>query len=493
MANTDKKDLDKYTKYLSLKAVQVVVQSRLGEKCNAASFPDTSGGTSWYNLAIRDIPEVTSETKKSMSGQLPSPGRPLVVEISLKTVEGDSLVLEWWRLAVVAGGDPQVKVTHAVYNRMGLLLKSLVTVTRITPAYKLSRRQGQDSYVICYRIFLGDPVEPPDLGEGALTARVGQVATPESTIVCCVDYRTSMTITPRPVSQPILVKSDHFDAKEETPKMHRREHRTSESSEQGVTSDDSQEIRVFATSPLDRIRRIDDDPNDRLRFGAFARTDSLPCLEEELQQEPLLNLIPRPRPGSAVSVTSGETSGTDSHTDTQFLMSSDSGKLGAGSGTVVGSGPTAAVAGPSSGAAAVVTGSGRGRANSLGSKGPGALGARKCLSEMLGEDKPELRRSSSVFGTSEPDREFVMIDLKTPFAQQSAYMEGGSSTGSDPTLGSFFKDVSSAPSLQSLPISAIPIKETLQTWGSQLSTFESNLHQYDDMLEDFGSNTQIDS
>ena len=48
--------------------------------------------------------------------------------------------------------------------------------------------------------------------------------------------------------------------------------------------------------------------------------------------------------------------------------------------------------------------------------------ARKCLSEMLGEDKPELRRSSSVFGTSEPDREFVMIDLKTPFAQQSAYM-----------------------------------------------------------------------
>ena len=31
-----------------------------------------------------------------------------------------------------------------------------------------------------------------------------------------------------------------------------------------------------------------------MRFGAFARTDSLPCLEEELQ-EPLLNLLPRPR------------------------------------------------------------------------------------------------------------------------------------------------------------------------------------------------------
>ena len=42
--------------------------------------------------------------------QVPSPGLPLVCEISLKTAEGDSLVLELWRLAVVAGGDPSVKV-----------------------------------------------------------------------------------------------------------------------------------------------------------------------------------------------------------------------------------------------------------------------------------------------------------------------------------------------------------------------------------------------
>ena len=122
---------------------------------------------------------------------------------------------EVWRLAVVAGGDPGVKVTHQVYNRMSLLLKSLVTVARVTPAYKLSRRQGPDSYVICYRVMLGDPGTAPDLGEGALTARVGMVTTPVSTIVCCVDYRTNMTITQRhsAASQPILVKSDHFEAR----------------------------------------------------------------------------------------------------------------------------------------------------------------------------------------------------------------------------------------------------------------------------------------
>jgi len=40
---------------------------------------------------------------------------------------------------------------------MSLLLKSLLAVTRVTPAYKLSRRQGADSYLICYRIYSGEP------------------------------------------------------------------------------------------------------------------------------------------------------------------------------------------------------------------------------------------------------------------------------------------------------------------------------------------------
>jgi len=543
LSTSDKKDLDKFTKYLSIKAVQAVVQSRLGEKSNMPSIFDTSGGTSWYNLAIRDIPEVLTETKRAMSGHLPSPGRPLVVEVSLKTVEGDSLVLEWWRLSVVAGGDSQVKVTHTVYNRMGLLLKSLITVTRVTPAYRLSRTQGQDSYVICYRVFLGEPADPPDLGEGALTARVGQVTTPVSTIVCCVDYRTSMTITPQQATQPILVKSDHFEARDDiTPRMLRREYRTSESSEQGVTSDESQEMRLFATSPPDRPKKVDDEGGEKMRFGAFARTESLPCLEEELQ-EPLLNLLPRPRPGSAVSVTSGETSGTDSHTDTQFLMSSDSGKL--------------AERGIDRGGSGFDRSSserGRGRAHSLGNKtqhsqspGPGFPGMKKCFGDALNEEKSNLERRSSgtslsagggsaptaavsepvdtgapvggcgadrrsigdvgrrlsgtgggtsIFGTSELDREFVMIDLKTPFAAQPSSSAEGSSvggTGTDPSLGSFFKDVSSAPSLQSLPNATGPIRETLQTWHSQIDTFESNMQQYEDFLDDIGSASELEN
>ena len=73
---------------------------------------------------MKDNVEVMTETKRALGGQVrvahslaptscpqvPSPGLPLVCEISLKTAEGDSLVLELWRLALIAGGDPSVKV-----------------------------------------------------------------------------------------------------------------------------------------------------------------------------------------------------------------------------------------------------------------------------------------------------------------------------------------------------------------------------------------------
>uniref|UniRef100_A0AC11DI71 Autophagy related 13 n=1 Tax=Ovis aries TaxID=9940 RepID=A0AC11DI71_SHEEP len=66
--------------------VQVIVQARLGEKiCTRSSSSPT--GSDWFNLAIKDIPEVTHEAKKALAGQLPAVGRSMCVEISLKTSE----------------------------------------------------------------------------------------------------------------------------------------------------------------------------------------------------------------------------------------------------------------------------------------------------------------------------------------------------------------------------------------------------------------------
>lgn len=46
--------------------------------------------------------------------------------------------------------EKDIKVSYTVYTRLSLLLKSLLAITRVTPAYKLSRKQGHD-YVILYR------------------------------------------------------------------------------------------------------------------------------------------------------------------------------------------------------------------------------------------------------------------------------------------------------------------------------------------------------
>lgn len=111
-----------------------------------------------FNLAIQDVPEVLTEAKRALSNEFFNSSIPLCIEISLKTVDGDTMVLEMWSLGLVPEQpDPSVRVTYTVYNRMGILLKSLLSISRITPAYKLSRRQGPDSYIICYRIYIGEP------------------------------------------------------------------------------------------------------------------------------------------------------------------------------------------------------------------------------------------------------------------------------------------------------------------------------------------------
>ncbi|KAG7204849.1 hypothetical protein KM043_005251 [Ampulex compressa] len=206
----DKKDLDKFTKFLALKAAQIIVQSRSGEKVGTKCKPNSSG-TDWFNLAIHDLPEVLAEAKRALCGEIVNSTIPLCIEISLRTVEGDTMVLETWSLGVLPEhSDPTVRVTYTVYNRMGILLKSLISVSRITPAYKLSRRQGPDSYVICYRIYMGEP-QLHTLGDNYKHVRVGQLCTPVGTIHLSVSYRTKMTISPTHTGRDsIMLKSDHF-------------------------------------------------------------------------------------------------------------------------------------------------------------------------------------------------------------------------------------------------------------------------------------------
>jgi len=201
--------------------------------------------------------------------------------------------------------------------------------------------------------------------------------------------------------------------------------------------------------------------------GAFAGGSAaeLPSLEEELAQEPLLQLLPRPRPASTISVQSGEVSNTSmgTDTDTQFLMSSDSGSK-----------------------------------VQVGEKEKPA----KLTKKLSATEKDEtstvavktglVRRpsGSSLFGTNEVTNDFVMVDLKTPFAAATTSADAPG-TVTDPTLGSFFKEVSAAPQLNSLTGPA-PLLDQADLWSSQLVSYQESLAGYDDLLNQMGSGSEAE-
>uniref|UniRef100_A0A671RSR4 Autophagy-related protein 13 n=1 Tax=Sinocyclocheilus anshuiensis TaxID=1608454 RepID=A0A671RSR4_9TELE len=256
LSSQDRKDLDKFIKFFALKTVQIIVQARLGEKISTCSSSSPTG-SDWFNLAIKDIPEVTHESKKALAGQLPGIGRSMCVEISLKTSEGDSMELETWCLEMNEKCDKDIKVSYTVYNRLSLLLKSLLAITRVTPAYKLSRKQGHD-YVILYRIYFGD-VQLTGLGEGFQSVRVGVVGTPIGTITLSCAYRTNLALmSSRQFERtgPIMgIIIDHFVERPFTnmAHMHPCSYRTPGEDEGGTYAgiEDSQEVCTtsFSTSP----------------------------------------------------------------------------------------------------------------------------------------------------------------------------------------------------------------------------------------------------
>jgi len=254
----DKKDLEKFTKYLVYKSIQIIVQSRLGEKCRSAS-KSVSSGSDWFNLALVDLPEVLSETKRAWGTGGLKDGHHICIEMSLRTAEGENMVLETWSLVLSEPCDSAARVSHTVYNRMGLLLKSLIVVTRLAPAYSLSRKQGADSYVICYRVYRGAPVTD-QLGEGPKSVNVGAVPTPHGTITLQVQYRTKLLFSPQPVSRDLVadLKDDHFMPDFSSQKtgpwpchpMYPRTHRSPSMSEMTRTGSELELCAVvFSTSP----------------------------------------------------------------------------------------------------------------------------------------------------------------------------------------------------------------------------------------------------
>ncbi|XP_027418288.1 autophagy-related protein 13 isoform X9 [Bos indicus x Bos taurus] len=455
----DRKDLDKFIKFFALKTVQVIVQARLGEKiCTRSSSSPT--GSDWFNLAIKDIPEVTHEAKKALAGQLPAVGRSMCVEISLKTSEGDSMELEIWCLEMNEKCDKEIKVSYAVYNRLSLLLKSLLAITRVTPAYRLSRKQGHE-YVILYRIYFGD-VQLNGLGEGFQTVRVGTVGTPVGTITLSCAYRINLAfMSTRHFERtpPIMgIIIDHFVDRPypSSSPMHPCNYRTT-GEDTGVACpsvEDSQEVCAtsFSTSPPSQLMV----PG---KEGGVPLGPSQPAHAAQADQERLATYTPSDGAHCAATPSSSEDAETVSNSsegrasphdvlETIFVR-----KVGAFVNKPINQ----------------VT------LTSLDI--PFAMFAPKNLELEDADPMGSLHSDGSSGGSSgHTQDDFVMIDFKPAFSKDDILPMD---------LGTFYREFQNPPQLSSLSldIGAQSMAEDLDSLPEKLAAHEKNVREFDAFVE----------
>ncbi|XP_048829050.1 autophagy-related protein 13 isoform X3 [Brienomyrus brachyistius] len=463
----DKKDLDKFIKFFALKTVQVIVQARLGEKiCTRSSSSPT--GSDWFNLAIKDIPEVTHEAKKALAGQLPGIGRSMCVEISLKTSEGDSMELETWCLEMNERCDKDIKVSYTVYNRLSLLLKSLLAITRVTPAYKLSRKQGHD-YVILYRIYFGE-VQLAGLGEGFQTVRVGLVGTPTGTITLSCAYRTNLAfMSARQIERtmPIMgIIIDHFNVGH----MHPCNYRAA-GEEEGVpypVLEDSQEVCTtsFSTSPPSQMvipGKEGGVPQGPLQPcpGAPAEHGRLPsCLPADATR---LSVTPS---GGEDTETLSQSSETKSTSPSEALETTFSRKVGAFVNKPSTQVTTTSLDLPF---AAFAT-----RNFDLEENDPMVRPP-----DSPTPDSPlhgSLNSEDSIDSGGQHQDDFVMVDFKPAFSKDDLLPMD---------LGTFYREFQNPPQLSSLSIdvSAQSMAEDLDSLPEKLAIYERNIDEFDAFVD----------
>jgi autophagy-related protein 13 len=151
LTKQDREALLQYMKHFVRKAVQIIVQSRLGDKKPTKSRVHFYNAD-WFNLNVKDLVQITSMTKQSLGNIEFLFDSPFCVEISLRTPENQTMILETWCILFDEQQiDTSQKICHMVYKKMSLVLRSLICLTRSIPTYQLSRRQNSDTYVLLYR------------------------------------------------------------------------------------------------------------------------------------------------------------------------------------------------------------------------------------------------------------------------------------------------------------------------------------------------------
>ena len=208
-----------------IKSIQCIVEARLGGlPVHTTGKPN---GNEWFNIALNECQEVNLMTKNCLEtligpggDEAPSLNVHLIkndwnicCEISIKTNDNEQMNLEYWfirsrtlnkeiNLNKNLDRDTSARLFKS-YNEMSILIKSIISLTRATPAYRISRDgQSADSYVVCYRVYkceasFEQEIKRMNLNENEVRCysdefKLGSVTTDHNKIDVSLVYRTNL-------------------------------------------------------------------------------------------------------------------------------------------------------------------------------------------------------------------------------------------------------------------------------------------------------------
>ena len=299
--------IGKNVKSFIIKSVQCIVESRLGgPRVRTVGKPT---GNEWFYIALNEYPDVNEMTKRclqaivteggdtSVNLQLIKSDWKICCEILLKTNDGESVTLEYWLIenqslmnekligsSVPLSGGPAGAQSYRCsslfhsYNQMSILLKSIISLARATPAYKITENQSADSYVICYRVYKCDQNFEQLLNQSGDEAscfsgphRIGSVRSDYNVLNVSLAYRTNMRKnTQRSRSNSSALIGTNFGVLENGLLNECRP----------GTSPPSLQLKSDHFTP----ERKNDRKRDRPLFAAFASTPSGECRTREERQ-----------------------------------------------------------------------------------------------------------------------------------------------------------------------------------------------------------------
>lgn len=189
---SNKDEIAKYIKFFAYKTVQTIVHSRSGERTKTFSKANAVG-VDWFNIALpgnRIGSDIQKEVRSEFTNKDAVIDEPLWLHVFLKTSEGFEKLLEIWNISFIGKVDNNVKSAFTVYNRLALLLKSVVSVSRSLPAYRLTRRKEKD-FSFSYKISSHE-LECAKLTDMPVSTRIGSVGTQFGTIVVSAQFQTKI-------------------------------------------------------------------------------------------------------------------------------------------------------------------------------------------------------------------------------------------------------------------------------------------------------------